>query len=90
MSNNLFFNLPIELQDTIIKMNPHPIAELIKEKMHLYKDTDEDSDEDPDEDPDFYWGLVALEMIRRKKRLDNDCKRIYGKTWDELSESDDE
>ena len=86
MSNNLFFNLPIELQDTIIKMNPHPIAELIKEKISLYKDTDEDSDEDTD----FYWGLVVLDMLRRKKRLDNDCKRIYGKTWDELSESDDE
>ncbi len=28
-NHNLFFDLPIELQDKIIKMNPHPIADLL-------------------------------------------------------------
>ena len=27
---NLFFNLPIELQDKIIKMNPHPLTNIFE------------------------------------------------------------
>ena len=27
-NNNLFFNLPIDLQDTIIRMNPHPLTDI--------------------------------------------------------------
>ena len=29
-NNNLFFNLPIEIQMKIVKMNPHPLVEIFK------------------------------------------------------------
>ena len=35
--NSLFYDLPEYLQDKIIRMNPHPIAELFKEAMHYEK-----------------------------------------------------
>ena len=31
--NNLFFNLPDELQIKITRMNPHPVADLFKQEM---------------------------------------------------------
>ena len=33
-NNNLFFNLPIDLQDKIIKMNPHPLVSIFNEGYH--------------------------------------------------------
>ena len=37
--NNMFYNLPEDLQQKIIRMNPHPIAELFNEAINYEADS---------------------------------------------------